>query len=166
MPVQVVIFLALFIVIAFLSRRSLRSPGSHGFFRFLAWELMLGQLALVIGVWFRNPFAWHQLISWFLLLVSLLPLAFGLHQLSRRGGAAEGRRKDPALFGFEKTTKLVTNGVYRYIRHPLYSSLLFAVWGIFFKGPSFFGAALALAASLFLVLTALADGDFPKRRDG
>jgi protein-S-isoprenylcysteine O-methyltransferase Ste14 len=58
---------------------------------------------------------------------------------------------------FEKTTALVTTGIYRYIRHPHYSSLLFLDWGIFFKAPSWPGAFLALAASLLLVATARAD---------
>jgi protein-S-isoprenylcysteine O-methyltransferase Ste14 len=49
---------------------------------------------------------------------------------------------------------LVTEGVYRYIRHPLYSSLLFLGWGIFFKRPSCLVGLFALVASAFLVLTA------------
>jgi protein-S-isoprenylcysteine O-methyltransferase Ste14 len=49
----------------------------------------------------------------------------------------------------EKTTILVTTGAYRYIRHPLYSSLLFLAWGIFFKAPSWPGGLLALAATFF-----------------
>jgi len=44
-----------------------------------------------------------------------------------------------------------------YIRHPLYSSLLFLAWGIFFKIPSWSGALLALMATLFLFATARAD---------
>jgi len=61
------------------------------------------------------------------------------------------------MLEFEKTTTLVTPGVYRYIRHPLYSSLLFLAWGIFFKSPSWLGGGLALAATLFLVATARAE---------
>jgi len=58
---------------------------------------------------------------------------------------------------FEKTSQLVTSGIYAYIRHPLYCSLLLLTWGIFFKHPSPAGAALGLASALFLVLTARAD---------
>jgi protein-S-isoprenylcysteine O-methyltransferase Ste14 len=64
---------------------------------------------------------------------------------------------DPNLLAFEKTTQLVTSGIYAYIRHPLYSSLLLLAWGIFFKLPSLPGGLLALAATIFLVLTARAD---------
>ena len=34
-------------------------------------------------------------------------------------------RENAALLELEKTSRLVTVGLYRYIRHPLYSSLLF-----------------------------------------
>ena len=54
----------------------------------------------------------------------------------------------------EKTTTLVTTGIYRYIRHPLYSSLLFLAWGVFFKSFSWASGSLVVVASLFLVLTA------------
>ena len=49
---------------------------------------------------------------------------------------------------------MVTVGLYRYIRHPLYASLLCLSWGAFFKSPSGIGGILALGASLFLTLTA------------
>ncbi|MEJ2737690.1 MAG: isoprenylcysteine carboxylmethyltransferase family protein, partial [Anaerolineae bacterium] len=61
------------------------------------------------------------------------------------------------LIEFEKTTRLVTVGAYRYIRHPLYSSLLFLAWGIFFKDPSWIGGLLVLAATLLLLVTARAE---------
>ena len=51
----------------------------------------------------------------------------------------------------------MTSGIYRYIRHPLYSSLFLLTWGIFFKAPGWLGLVLALAASAFLVATARAD---------
>ena len=49
---------------------------------------------------------------------------------------------------------LVTEGIYRYIRHPLYGSLLFLAWGIFFKSVSIIGFFLVVGASLSLTLTA------------
>jgi protein-S-isoprenylcysteine O-methyltransferase Ste14 len=58
---------------------------------------------------------------------------------------------------FEKTTQLVTSGTYKYIRHPLYSSLLLLAWGIFFKLPSLVGSGLVITATLFLIATAKAD---------
>jgi protein-S-isoprenylcysteine O-methyltransferase Ste14 len=61
------------------------------------------------------------------------------------------------LYAFEKTTALVTTGIYAYIRHPLYSSLLLLTWGIFFKVLSFPGTALTLVATTFLIATAQID---------
>ena len=64
---------------------------------------------------------------------------------------------EPQLLAFEKTSTLVTSGIYLYIRHPLYSSLLFLTWGIFFKALAWLGMLLALTATIFLVATAWAD---------
>jgi protein-S-isoprenylcysteine O-methyltransferase Ste14 len=59
--------------------------------------------------------------------------------------------------GFEETTTLVLRGAYKYIRHPLYASLLLLGWGTFFKGPSLLGGSLALVISSFLIATARAE---------
>ncbi|MGE5074003.1 MAG: methyltransferase family protein, partial [Anaerolineae bacterium] len=125
------------------SRKALARPRSHGFYRFFAWELMLVLLLLNLPRWFTNWLAWHQLISWFLLVVCIVPLAYGVKALSKRGEPDAAQRAEPELMAFERTTKLVTDGVYRYIRHPLYSSLFLLNWGIFFKAPSWIGLALA-----------------------
>jgi protein-S-isoprenylcysteine O-methyltransferase Ste14 len=69
-------------------------------------------------------------------------------------GKPDAGRVEPGLIGLEKTTVLVTEGVYRYIRHPLYCSQLLLAWGIFLKAPSWPGAALVAAATLSLWLTA------------
>jgi protein-S-isoprenylcysteine O-methyltransferase Ste14 len=139
--------------IAYVSRASLVAPGSHGFYRFFAWVAILGLALLNIDVWFRDPFSWHQLISWVLLIVSGILVIVGVRLLKQRG-EPDAQRDDVPLVAFEKTTTLVTTGTYRYIRHPLYSSLLFLAWGIFFKAASWLGGLLAVAATLFLVATA------------
>jgi protein-S-isoprenylcysteine O-methyltransferase Ste14 len=139
--------------LAYLSRASLAAPRSHGFYRFFAWEAILGLALLNIEVWFRDPFSWHQLISWPLLVVSGLLVIVGARLLRQRG-KPDAQRDDAHLVAFEKTTALVTTGTYRYIRHPLYSSLLFLAWGVFFKDPAWLGGLLALAATLFLIATA------------
>jgi protein-S-isoprenylcysteine O-methyltransferase Ste14 len=139
--------------LAYASRASLAGPRFHGFYRFFAWEAILGLTLLTIDAWFRDPFSWHQLVSWILLIISALLVIVGVHLLRQRG-APDARRDDLALVAFEKTTALVTTGAYHYIRHPLYSSLLFLAWGIFFKAPSWPGSLLVGAATLFLVATA------------
>ena len=139
--------------IAWLSRGSLRAPGSHGFYRFFAWELLVMLFLRNRRKWFRRPLAPQQVVSWLLLIVSLFLVIPGLILLGRKGKVDAGRDETP-LLGIEKTTVLVTDGIYSHIRHPLYSSLLFLGWGIFCKDPSLPGGALALAATGFLVLTA------------
>jgi protein-S-isoprenylcysteine O-methyltransferase Ste14 len=148
-------FLTLFLI--YISRASLRSPRSHGFYRFFAWEFMLALFLLNDKFWFQNPFAWHQLIAWVLLFSSLIPLTFGVRMLTSRGKPTANRATDPSLLAFEKTTQLVTSGIYKYIRHPLYSSLLLLTWGIFFKHLSVAAIILAITATVFLVFTAKAD---------
>ena len=85
--------------------------------------------------------------------MSAILVIIGVRLLRQRGSPDE-QRDDVPLVAFEKTTTLVETGAYGYIRHPLYSSLLFLAWGIFFKAPSWLGGLLALAASLSLVATA------------
>jgi protein-S-isoprenylcysteine O-methyltransferase Ste14 len=154
---KILLFLLVNLPIFYISRASLRHPGSHGFFRFFAWEAILALFLLNVDAWFRNPFSSHQIISWILLLASFLPLILGVRELQRHGRTEAHRTGDSTLLAFEKTTRLVTTGIYRYIRHPLYSSLLLLTWGIFFKLPSLTGFILVLLATLFLVLTAKAD---------
>ncbi|MBN2116946.1 MAG: isoprenylcysteine carboxylmethyltransferase family protein [Anaerolineales bacterium] len=154
---QWIIFIVGSLIISAISWKSLRQPGSHGFYRFFAWEVILALFAINMSVWFYKPFAWYQIISWVLLVLCIVPLVFGVQSLRTRGKPTEHREGEPSLIAFEKTTTLVTSGIYHYIRHPLYSSLFLLAWGIFFKSPSLLGSALAIAATLFLVATARAD---------
>jgi protein-S-isoprenylcysteine O-methyltransferase Ste14 len=102
----------------------------------------------------RNPFSsFYQVISGLFLLLSIFLAVHGFYLL-KVVGKPNQNRSDVELFAFEKTSQLVTIGAYRYIRHPLISSLLFLAWGAFFKHPTLLGLSLTLAASLFLVLTA------------
>ena len=129
---KVVVYLVATTGLAYVSRASLQNPRCHGFYRFFAWEAILALDLLNLDDWFREPWSWHQIISWCLLLVSLFLVIHGVHLLRRIGRPDEGR-DEAELVGLERTTKLVTVGAYRYIRHPLYSSLLLLAWGAFFK---------------------------------
>jgi protein-S-isoprenylcysteine O-methyltransferase Ste14 len=154
---KIIAFIGLSIAIIYISRSSLRAPRSHGFYRFFAWEFILALIILNIDLWFHDPWSWHQVISWVLLIASLVPLAFGVRSLVARGKPTQQRAGEPQLLAFEKTSTLVTTGIYHYIRHPLYSSLLGLAWGVFFKAPAWLGGGLALAATAFLFATAKAD---------
>ncbi len=140
-------------VILVISRASLRRPGSHGFYRFFAWEAIAVLVLLNLDEWFAEPFSPHQLFSWLLLVISLFLVITGFRLLRRKGKPDNGR-EDPSLLGPEKTTALITTGIYGYIRHPLYSSLLFLAWGAFLKEPTWPAGGLAAAATLFLAATA------------
>ncbi|MGZ9164518.1 MAG: methyltransferase family protein, partial [Anaerolineales bacterium] len=121
--IQRIIFGVISLLLIAISWKSLRNPRSHGFSRFFAWEAILGLIVLNAPIWFHDPFSWNQIISWILLVVSLVPLVLGLNSIRSVGRPDPKLRSDPELFGIEKTTKLVTGGIYKYIRHPLYSSL-------------------------------------------
>jgi len=154
--IPVLIFAIVSGALIYISRRSLIAPRSHGFYRFFAFEAILGAFLLNVGGWFNDPFSWHQLISWPLLVIALFLVIHGVHLL-RLVGKPDVRRDDASLLGVEKTLQLVTVGAYRYIRHPMYSSLLFLAWGIFFKDPAWLVGILALIATIALVMTAKAE---------
>jgi protein-S-isoprenylcysteine O-methyltransferase Ste14 len=150
---KLLFFVVASLALVYVSRESLRTPRSHGFYRFFAWEAILALTLLNVDGWFRDPLSWHQLISWTLLITSLFLVIHGVRLLKHRG-QADSRRDDAPMLDFEKTTSLVAAGAYRFIRHPLYSSLLFLTWGVFFKDPSWPGGILAVVATSFLVVTA------------
>ncbi len=154
---RVILFVSLSAVLANVSRASLKNTRSHGFYRFFAWECILGLFFLnfiSLQQWFGDPVSVRQLISWFLLVGSIVPAAFGLHGLRARGKPSVHRPPDVPLIWIEKTTRLVTTGAFKYIRHPLYSSLLLLAWGVFLKHPSWVGGGVVLGATAFLVATA------------
>lgn len=155
--IRVIIFSILSSALAYISRASLTVPRSHGFYRFFAWECILVLFFLnFINVrqWFSDPFSVRQLISWFLLIGCSVPGILGVHALCAHGKPDTRRPHDTPLFWIEKTTQLVTAGVFKHIRHPLYSSLLLLAWGVFFKHPSWFAGGVVLCATGFLLATA------------
>lgn len=151
--VKITIFVLVTLALAYLSRKSLGNTSSHGFYRFFAWEAIVLLILKNIDYWFMKPFSAFQIISWVLLSLSLILAIYSIYNLYRKG-KPDSIRDDYGLIGVEKTTKLVTTGVYMYIRHPMYSSLLWLAWGTFFKSPSWFGLFLAVVATNFLILTA------------
>ena len=112
---KLIIFLIASAGTVFLTRRSLWKPRSHGFFRFFAFESILALILLNVGYWFHELFSTLQIVSWVLLLSSLFMAVHGFYLLHMTGRPKRG---------IEDTTILVKRGAYKYIRHPLYSSLL------------------------------------------
>ena len=151
-----ILFLVLSIPLIVISLRTLTSINSHGFYRFFSWEFIIFLFAVNYKYWFSRPFSIYQIVSWVFLIISLFLLIAGIIQM-KKAGKASGKRQDRELYNFEKTAKLVTSGIFKYIRHPLYSSLLFLTWGIFFKNPQYLLLVPAILSTGFLFLTALAD---------
>jgi protein-S-isoprenylcysteine O-methyltransferase Ste14 len=146
--IETILFIAGSIFIIWISISSLRRPGSHGFYRFFAWEIILGMFLMNLRGWFVHAFAWYQIISWILLFASFVPIIWGVYLLRHAGKPTDA---------FEATTQLVQTGIYRFIRHPLYASLLYLAWGIFFKSPALLDGCLTAVATAFLYATARAD---------
>jgi isoprenylcysteine carboxyl methyltransferase (ICMT) family protein YpbQ len=81
------------------------------------------------------------------LLLGSIPLAGHAIYLLRRTGMPKG--------SIETTTELVTGGVFRYIRHPLYASLILLGWGSALKYLSWPSLGLACAGTLLFFLDSL-----------
>ncbi len=154
--IYLIAFLLLSFSILIISIKSLKRPGSHGFYRFFSWEAILILLIFKIEFWFSDPYSWNQIISWILLLTSLC-FVFGGTITLKKNGKQQNIRNEENLYTFEKTSELVTSGIYKYVRHPLYSSLLFLTWGTYLKNPDWILLFAAIFASLFLYFTARAD---------
>ena len=153
LTIKIGLFIILSITIVFVSHKSLIRIQSHGFYRFFAFELILILFLLNIIYWFVSPFSFYQIISWIFLFISTYFVIEG-YGMPRIKGNADDLRPGEELYKLEKTTKLIKEGIYKFIRHPLYSSLLFLSWGIFLKSVSMLGFILIIIISFFLMKTA------------
>ena len=153
--VKIIVFIILSIPVIYVSRKSLLSASHHGFYRFLAWECILWLAISNITYWFDDPFSLAQIISWICLFYCIYPVTAGVIEMKKMGKSDETR--DHSLHGFEKTKDLVETGIFRYIRHPLYSSLLFLTWGILFKHITLSLLIIALLSTVFLFATAITE---------
>jgi len=135
------------------SRKSLSHPSSHGFSRFFAFEAILALVAINLPNWFVPSFCAQQVVSWLLLVISIVLVLWGVFLLRHLGRSRPTTEGEPR-FDWENTENLVTTGVYAYIRHPMYSSLLFLAWGALLKSVSLVTFVLTGVATVALVLTA------------
>jgi protein-S-isoprenylcysteine O-methyltransferase Ste14 len=151
--VQITIFIVGTSFLVYISKNSLLSFKEHGFYRFFVFEFCLALILLNIPYWFVNSFSPLQIISWIFLIISIYFVFQSFYSLKKRGGNKERENKS-ANFNFENTSNLVKDGVYKYIRHPMYSSLLFLCLGAFLKNISVYSTLLTAFAILFLIITA------------
>jgi protein-S-isoprenylcysteine O-methyltransferase Ste14 len=163
---RLVIFLAASAAILPLSWRSLKDTRTHGFYRFFAFELLLGLILWNAPMWWHDPFCWRQLVS-YLLGAASIGLAIEGFRLLRVIGRPSTANVESANLAFENTTTLVTVGAYRWIRHPLYASLLALAWCAYLKNPSGLASiAMTLGVSGFLLATAIAEEQENLKRFG
>lgn len=153
---KIVLFVALSIPVIYFSRKSLFDIRSHGFPRFFAFECIIWLFLSVYRVWFTDPLSLKQVFSWLFLLLSVYLGTEGFIRL-RKGRKPGIMRVDDKLFRFEQTTTIISDGIYKYIRHPLYSSLLFLTWGLYLKQPSLILTFVALLSTALIWLTAIRD---------
>lgn len=146
--IRLTIFVIFSVGLAIWSWKSLWNRKVHGFYRFFTFESILALILVNAKSWFTDPFSVAQIISWVLLLASIIMAIQGFYLLHTIGRPTQG---------IEDTTILVKIGVYKYIRHPLYSSLILLGWGAFLKEVSFLSAILAILATIFSVATAIVE---------
>jgi len=154
---RTILFIAASAAILPLSWRSRKDLRIHGFYRFFAFELLLGLILLNSPLWFCDPLSLRQLAAWSLGAVSI-GLAIEGFRLLKVIGRPAPTSIESANLAFENTSTLVTVGAYRWIRHPLYASLLALAWSAWLKNPLGIGSlALTACASAFLLATAMAE---------
>ncbi|MEK6782244.1 MAG: isoprenylcysteine carboxylmethyltransferase family protein [Bacteroidota bacterium] len=153
---RIIIFVIVSIPITIISWRTLYKIKSHGFFRYFSWECIVWLFVSNYRYWFDNPLSITQLFSWSLLFVSGYLVIAGMMKLKEKG-KQERNSNRKTLYPFEQTTELIETGIYKYVRHPLYSSLLFLTWGIFLKNTTIELLVVTILSSTFLYLTAIFD---------
>jgi protein-S-isoprenylcysteine O-methyltransferase Ste14 len=127
---------------------SVKHKRYHGIPRFFAFESAFVLLLLNYRLWFINPFSPVHILSWILLISSAYVGLEGYFRLKREGNPVNQ---------FENTSHLVKSGVYRYIRHPLYLSVLMVGLGIMLKDPGKNQLLLGFILLTAIFLTALTE---------
>jgi len=124
---------------------SLRAKRYHAIFRFFAFECIFLLVILNYPVWFKYPFTWQQIVSWALLIICTYAAAVALYTYFKLGKPADQ---------LEETVSLVTRGIYKYIRHPMYMSLIALGFGAMMKDPGNIQILLGVINFIALYVTA------------
>jgi len=144
--IKVAIFVIGTIGLIFFSwQASLKEKRYHGVYRFFGFESILALVLFNADYWFKNPLSPFQIVSWLFLVSSIFFAAYGFFQFFKQG-KPEGQ--------MENTTVLIFQGLYKYIRHPLYLSLVLLAAGAFLKKPSLPGEVLTLVNIISMIATA------------
>jgi protein-S-isoprenylcysteine O-methyltransferase Ste14 len=147
--IQIIVFaLTSLAIAAFSWFISIKHGRYHGIARFFSFESIALMTILDLKCWFDDPFSPMQVISWIFLFASIYVAAAGFMLLVKMGKPKKN------IVEFEDTTKLVTTGMYKYIRHPLYASLVILGLGVFFKKIQTAQIILVIVNTLALYITA------------
>jgi len=148
-----ILFIVISLILVWISRHTLKNYRSHGFYRFFAFEGITALLALNQPHWFNDPFSPRQILAWTLLICSIGLVFFAVKRLRALGGHQQ-REDMPENFNFENTAHIVDTGLYRFIRHPMYASLLLLNWGAFLKHITPLTIVICVSTTAFLFATA------------
>jgi protein-S-isoprenylcysteine O-methyltransferase Ste14 len=131
----------------------LHNPRVHGFYRFFVFEGVLILLLLNGSAGPLSVSPWLKTVSQIINGVAIGLVAAGYYQL-RRSGGHRPRSDFPENHHFENTAQLVCTGIYRFIRHPMYSSLRLFAWGTYLGYPTAAGLAAVAVTTIFVVVAA------------
>ena len=148
MTAKIVIFVIIALLIFIKFRPELRSVTTHGLYVFVAFECLLALLFVNMGFWAVHVVSLSQVISWIFLAVSAFIAINGFYGLKKYGKPDDD---------WENTTVLIDRGIFRYMRHPLYSSLILLVIGILLKRITFVALVIGCICIVFLVTASLVE---------
>jgi protein-S-isoprenylcysteine O-methyltransferase Ste14 len=148
MSVKLTVFLIIAILVFIKFRPALRSVTTHGFYVFFAFEFLLALLFVNMGFWAVHVVSLYQIISWIFLAVSAFIAISGFYGLRKYGKPDDD---------WENTTVLIDRGIFRYMRHPLYSSLILLVIGILLKRITFVPLVIGCICIFFLITASLVE---------
>ncbi len=143
--IQGLIFVFVSAFIFIYSWPSLKNPRSHGFYRFFTFEAILLNLCYNLSVWFNEPLSAVHILSWLLLFLSIPVAIYSWWQIKQMGKPSGN---------LENTTLLVETGIYRFVRHPLYLSLILFSAGATLKRVDVLTAILFVDSLISAYLTA------------
>ncbi len=145
MIIKLILFAAGTLAVIFISLQSADRLRTYGLLRFFDFESIVVLILYNAEHWFQNPFSALHIISWLLIIASVAIVSCGFYMLRRYGQPKHV---------IDDTASLVTSGIYRYIRHPLYSSLIFLACGVFLKDISVVSSILVLVTLALTVAMA------------
>ena len=148
MTTKIIIFIIIALLIFIKFRPALRSVTTHGFYVFFAFESLLVLLFINMGFWTVHVVSLYQIISWVFLVVSAFIATSGFYGLKKYGKPDDE---------WENTTVLIDRVIFRYIRHPLYSSLILLVIGILLKRITVVPLMISPICNVFLITASLVE---------